>query len=100
MTNRVKLGLYKNDSREKDSHPHMKNGKPQEIPAGRYWVSAFINTNDPDTQALAEQLLVRLAKENNTYPCIGVSLSPANEQAPSQSGGGQGKSWGGDRDPF
>jgi hypothetical protein len=97
MTERIKLGLFKNEDRQADTHPQLRNGKPQEINGQRYWVTAFINSDDPDTQAAIERMVDKLQTQNGNYPIISVSLTPAAAQAPQQQSS---KGWDDDDDPF
>lgn len=95
---RIKLTLFKNRDREKDTHPQLKNGKPIEVNGQRFWVSGFINSDNPDTQASITRMLDKLEKENGSYPIISISLTPAEPQASTPSSDASG--WEDDDDPF
>lgn len=81
----IKLGLWKNERREKATHPILSSGKPQVINGQEYWVKAFINAPKGDTE-LAERIekfVTYLAERNQSYPIVNVTLSPAeNRQNP------------------
>lgn len=93
MTNRIKLTLFKNRDRQTDNHPHLKNGKPVDVPCScgkvnRHWLAGFINSNNEQTQASIGRMLDKLEAENGNYPILNISLTPAEPQAPAASNAG------------
>jgi len=89
-SNDIKLGLWKNEQRNKPTQPILKGGKPQVINGQEYWVSAWINTprDDADTAAKVERMVDALASLLGTYPIVNVSLSPAEQRSAPAAGSG------------
>lgn len=93
----IEIAVWANDRRESDRHPHVKAGKPVDVPCecGRVnqkWVSGWFSTggpDDPDSAKLdgrIEKFLETLADKAGTYPVLKITLSPAEARSGSNSG--------------
>ncbi len=82
----IKPGLWLNDKREKDTHPHLKSGKPVMINGQEYWLSGWLNAPE-SAQDRANEFLKYLGQANGSRPIISLSLQPVKRR--SESGGNQ-----------
>ena len=82
----MKLRLWKNDKRKGETHPHLKNGKPQAIEcphckkSADHWISAWINASEDSTKEGVNRMVDKLEAENGTYAILTLDVSPAEEQ--------------------
>lgn len=80
----MKIGVWVNDKREKETHPHLKASKPVEMPDGSFqWLSMWFtagtkgNAKEAEIEAQIEKFLAYLKKHCGTSPVLTMSFSPA-----------------------
>ena len=79
---RVKFdfGLWKNEDRQKDTHPHLRASRPVEIDGSRYWAVCWVKDGkDPALAARINQMIGTLADANGNVPILSIILEPADE---------------------
>jgi len=83
MTDYINYGLWKNDKREKDTHPILKASKPVDIGGQDYWLSAYINipkNDNGDLDSRVRGFVNYMAEKLDKTPIVTISLSEAEPQ--------------------
>ena len=82
-------GVWKNEQREKDTHPQFKAGKPIQHEGKEYWLSVFVNVDDPVLAEKVGRMIDALAEANGTRPILSVSLKEVEPRGQSGSNAGR-----------
>ncbi len=77
--NKGRLALWKNDKREKATHPHIK-GQGEDLDGNPVWVSAWFSEDLSDEAK--KHIAYALQSYNSKKPFLSVSIQPKEQRQP------------------